>query len=114
MEHSLFFTTWLPILLLWFVIFTQNSRKKKVKTLIKNRMKGVNPMEEIIRKFMGIPVTVLCIENDLTVPEGIITSYNDGWITLKLLNKDEEIAINCNYIVSVKPKKIKEKKAKNK
>ena len=34
MEHSLFFTTWLPILLLWFVIFAQNSRKKKVKTLI--------------------------------------------------------------------------------
>ncbi|MGN1316447.1 MAG: DUF6897 domain-containing protein [Acutalibacteraceae bacterium] len=70
-------------------------------------------MEEIIKKFMGIPVTVLCIENDLTVPEGIITSYSDGWITLKALNKDEETAINCNYIVSVKPKKIKAKKKIN-
>lgn len=114
MEHSLFLTTWLPILIVWITIFARYRRKKKIKTLIKNRMEGVNPMEEIIKKFMGIPVTVLCIENDLTVPEGIITSYSDGWITLKSLNKDEETAINCNYIVSVKPKKIKEKKAKNK
>ncbi len=67
-------------------------------------------MEEIIKKYMGVPVIVSCINDEFTVPEGVITSYNDGWITLKPFNKEEETAINCNYIVSIKPKKIKEKK----
>ncbi len=110
MEDSSNISTWLPILFLWFIIFMQNKRKSQVKKIIKNHIEGVKPMEEIIKKYMGIPVVIDCIDNkDLTLPEGIITSYNDGWITLKNLKKDEETAINCNYIISIKPKKVKSK-----
>ncbi len=66
-------------------------------------------MEETVKKFMNIPVTITCIENDFG-NEGIITSYNDGWITFKPLNKETEKAINCNYIISISPKKVKKKK----
>lgn len=114
MEHTTLISTWIPVLLLWFIIFLQFRKKKQVKKLIKNRLEGVNPMEEIVKKFMGIPVSVSCIENDFTVPTGVITSYNDGWITLKALEKEEETAINCNYVVSIKPIKVKQKKVKNK
>ncbi len=111
MEDSSFsFSTLFPVFFLWFIVFMQIRRKKQIKKVIKNRIEGVKAMEEIIKKYMGIPVIVSLIENDFTVPEGIITSYNDGWITLKPFNKEEETAINCNYIISIKPKKVKTKK----
>ncbi len=106
------FSTWFPLIILWLIIYMQQRIRKQVKKMIFNKLKGEVPMEEIIKKYMNIPVFVNCIENDVLTPEGIITSYSDGWITFKPLNKEEETAINCNYIISIKPKKLKEKKKK--
>ncbi len=111
MESSSFISTWLPVFFLWYIVFVQYKKKKLIKQMIKNHIEGINDMEETIKKYMGIPVVINCIDNnDLFLPEGIITSYNDGWITLKDSRKEQETAINCNFIISIRPKKIKEKK----
>ncbi|MGN0527200.1 MAG: hypothetical protein ACI4IF_07160 [Acutalibacteraceae bacterium] len=102
------FITWFPIILLWFVIFMNNRKKKQVKKIIKNRIQGDKSMEEIIRKFMNKTVYIYLIENeDLGPTEGVITSLNNGWITVE--TKKGEQAINCGYIIKIKEKPVKKK-----
>ncbi len=100
---------WLPIFLLWYVIFYQAYKKKKfLKIRQKNRSKGNSEMEEIIKKFINKPV-VLSLIDDSFDNEGEIISYSDGWIVFKT-KKGEEHAVNCDFIIKIREKKIKSKK----
>lgn len=64
-------------------------------------------MEEIIKKYMNKNV-VLSLIDDSFDNEGEIIEYSDGWIVFKT-KKGEEHAINCDFIIKVREKKIKSK-----
>lgn len=65
-------------------------------------------MEEIIKKYVNKNV-VLSLIDDSFDNEGEIISYSDGWIVFKT-KKGEEHAINCDFIIKIREKKIKSKK----
>ena len=99
---------WIPIFLLWIIIFNQANKKKKF--LInrqKNRSKGNDNMEEIIKQYMNKPV-VLSLIDDSFDNVGEIVNYSDGWIIFK--TKKGEHAINCDFIIKIKELKAKDKK----
>ncbi len=106
MENYPMFLTWLPIIFLWFIVFWQmKKRKNAVKSIIKHKKEGINEMEETIRSFMNMPVYITLISEETV--DCVIKSYNDGWITV--LKKEDNQAINCDYIVKIIPKKVKQK-----
>ncbi len=65
-------------------------------------------MEEIIKNYINKPV-VLSLIDDSFDNEGEIISYSDGWIVFKT-KKGEQHAINCDFIIKIREKKIKSKK----
>ena len=62
-------------------------------------------MEEIINKYMNKPV-VLSLIDDSFDNEGEIIEYSDGWIVFKT-KKGEQHAINCDFIIKIREKKVK-------
>lgn len=103
------YITWLPMALVWFVIFyTAYKKKQFIKYRQKNRSGGKKELEQIINQYMNKPV-VLSLIDDSFDNEGEIISYSDGWIVFKT-KKGEEHAINCDFIIKIREKKIKSKK----
>lgn len=102
-------------ILMWFVylvgfypiFYIQNRRAKIIKTRAGKKKGEINRMEEIIKKYVNKNV-VLSLADDSLDNIGEITSYSDGWITLKN-KKGEEQAINCDFIIKIKEKKVKSK-----
>lgn len=100
--------TWVSLFLVYFVIFyTAYKKKEFIKNRQKNRSKGIKEMEEIIKKYMNKPV-VLSLIDDSFDNEGEIISYSEGWIVFKT-KKGQEHAINCDFIIKIREKKIKSK-----
>lgn len=100
--------TWVSLFLIYFVIFyTAYKKKKFIKNRQKNKGKGIKEMEEIIKKYMNKPV-VLSLIDDSFDNEGEIIEYSDGWIVFKT-KKGEQHAINCDFIIKVREKKVKSK-----
>ena len=101
--------TWISLFLIYFVIFyTAYKKKKFTKNRQKNRREGIKEMEDIIKKYMNKPV-VLSLIDDSFDNDGEIINYSDGWIVFKT-KKGEEHAINCDFIIKIRQKKIKSKK----
>lgn len=99
---------WVSLAVLWWVIIYRYCQKRKfIKNRQKNRKDGRKEMEEIIRKYMNKPVVLSLIEDSFD-NEGEIVSYSDGWIVFK--TKKGEHAINCDYIIKIKEKKVKNQK----
>lgn len=64
-------------------------------------------MENIIKGFINKPV-VLSLIDDSFDNEGEIMEYSDGWIVFKT-KKGEQHAINCDFIIKIREKKVKAK-----
>ena len=62
-------------------------------------------MEKIISQYMNKPV-VLSLIDDSFDNEGEIIEYSDGWIVFKT-KKGEQHAINCDFIIKIREKKVK-------
>lgn len=62
-------------------------------------------MEHIAHKYLGQGVIVTTVSENHT---GILTAYNDGWITLTY--KGKELEINGDYIVKIQPHNLPKEK----
>ena len=94
------FASVIPIWICVFIIIAANERRRKaIRYHIKNKKGGLE-MEEIIKRYVGqnVRITLVTSDGDET---GVITSYNDGWITFT--TKKGENAVNCEYIVKIRP-----------
>ena len=63
-------------------------------------------MEEIIKSYIDKDVEITLLEHGVEI--GTIVKYNDGWVIIKDV-KDNEKALNCNYIIKVELSKYLEK-----
>ena len=90
---------WLPVAML---LILYGRRKKYLRHSLAARLhrkkKGECIMEAVALKYMNRGVIVTTV-NESHV--GILTRYQDGWITLAYKGKD--IEINCDYIVKIVP-----------
>ena len=89
----------IPIWICVFLIIAAAERRRKaIRYHIQNRKGGI-AMEEIIKRYIGqnVRITLVTSDGDET---GVITSYNDGWITFT--TKKGENAVNCEYIVKIR------------
>lgn len=96
-------STWLPIILLWIVVFYLIYRMRRGagahQAARLRRRKGAKPvMEEIIQKLMDEDVYVTTINDTLN---GKLTHYADGWLTLTD-RKGKEEYVNADYIIKLK------------
>ena len=66
-------------------------------------------MDELILKYMGTGVMIHTIDSTEC---GIVKSYEKGWVTIEYNGKEK--SINSEYMVTMEPYKIKEKKEKQK
>lgn len=104
MEYS----TYLPIFLLWFVIFNnlnnQNRRRKTVlmQQILKQTRKENTKMFELAKKFIGKDCTIYVFDNQF---RGTVTEVTDSAI---LIEKNGSVEVlNLNYVICIKENKSK-------
>ncbi len=102
MEYS----TYLPIFLLWFVIFSNQNRRRKtvlMQQILKQTRKENTKMFELAKRFIGKECTIYSMDNQF---KGIVEEVTENAI---LLGKNGSMElINLNFVV-----RIKENKSKN-
>ena len=94
------FSTYLPILFLWLLIFSDQSRRRKtilMQQILKQVRKEDAKMFELAKKFIGKECTIYAMDNRF---EGNVEEVTDNAI---LIEKNGSIeVINLNFVIRIK------------
>lgn len=94
------YTTYIPVIILFVIIFISYYSEKLITfKVLRNKRKGRDLMNEIIRKYIGKDCLVY-LSLSSSVVSGEVISLNDNWLTV--LTKDGEETINIDYIIRIK------------
>lgn len=90
---------YIPIIVLWIVIFIAfSNRKKRINNIIKKRkIKGNAKMKELAKRFVDKDCLIYTLDNQL---QGIIKDVTEGAILLDNAGVTE--AINLDFIVRIR------------
>ncbi len=91
---------YLPIIILFIIIFItyQNEKKVVFKNIIQKK-KGRGFMNEVIQRYIGKDCLIY-LSLSSTVVTGNVISINNNWLTVK--TKDGEETVNLDYIIRIK------------
>ena len=99
------FSTYLPIFLLWFLIFSNLNRRRKItlmQQILKQTRKETTKMFELAKRFIGKECTIYSMDNQF---KGIVEEVTDNAI---LLEKNGSVELlNLNFVVRIKENKSK-------
>lgn len=91
-------SSYLPIIMLFLIIFiTQRNERTVIKNIINKRKAGDTEMFELAQKFLGKECIIYTFNSQLT---GIIKEVNEGGILLEKSGADE--AVNFDFIVRIR------------
>ncbi len=99
------FSTYLPIFLLWFLIFSNQNRRRKImliQQILKLTRKEDAKMFELAKKFIGKGCTIYSMDNQF---KGTIVEVTDNAILVE--NNGSMELINLNFVVRIKENKSK-------
>lgn len=92
------FTAFLPIFIVFFIIFTQRQNEKAtIKNIIKKKKTGERKMFELAQKFIDKECIIYTFNSQVT---GVIKEVNQGGIFVENGNTTE--ALNFDYIVRIR------------
>ena len=104
-------STYIPIIILWIIIFVMLRKRKKaliIRKILKKRKKGDNTeMKELAKRFIDKECLINSIDHQY---EGVIKEVTDGAILVEKAGMLE--AINLDFVVRIRefPKNKKGKK----